>query len=75
MRASNLQNPHASYMLQSIMFVRTKIGRIVILLVGMIYGRRSILFFLTVIFCVSYVQRCCKQGFIRKFDDTSDGAL
>ena len=66
MQVSNTQNPHASYLLRSILFVGTKIGRIIILLGGMIYGRRRIIFVLAVIFHVSYLQRLCKQGFLRK---------
>ena len=65
-RAANPQPPQASYMLHSIMFGSTKIGRIIIFLGGMIYGRRRIILFLTVILRVSYLKICCGQCFLRK---------
>ena len=66
MRYSNPQHPHASYLLHSILFFGTKIGSIVIFLCGVVYGRRRIILFLTVIFHVSYLQIFCEQGFLRK---------
>ena len=72
MRASNLQNPHASYMLQSILFVRTKIGRIFILLGGMIYGRKRIIFFDSDTMCVIF-SKIPRTRFSKKKYDASEG--
>ena len=72
LRDSNPQNPHESYLLRSILFVSTRIRRIIILLGGTIYWRRRTIFFYSDILCVIFVN-IPRTWFYNKKDDASEG--